>query len=214
MHPQELTNVSRQSILVLVNIRRAHHTFPIRPYLSLLVDALEDTDGNVRACATPSIIELFTGPSVTDAARADLKKELKKKGVRKAIVDNVLSKLMGSNRSTGASTPLSEGSENGDAGAKEYIPPSLMLQNRRPAVGAPSTGPPTATPIVRAVSHGNVKEQHRPPSRTAMVVSPPLPQPPSETASTVEPAFVSRIYRDPLLPIDCALDCVSSGPRK
>ncbi|KAG6378472.1 clasp N terminal-domain-containing protein [Boletus reticuloceps] len=173
--------VREQSILVLVNIRRAHHTFPIRPYLSLLVDALEDTDGNVRACATPSIIELFTGPGVTDAARADIKKEMTKKGVRKAIVDNVLNKLMSSSRTAGASTPLSEGSENGDAGTKEYIPPSLMLQNRRPTGGAPA-----AAPMVRAISHGNVKEQSRPASRTATVASPPLPQPSSETASTVE----------------------------
>ena len=155
---------------------------------------MEDTDGNVRACATPSIIELFTGPGVTDAARADLKKELTKKGVRKAIVDNVLGKLMSSSRSTGASTPLSEGSENGDSGTKkEYIPPSLMLQNRRPTVGAPASGSSAATPIVRAVSHGQVKEPSRPASRAAMVVTPPLSQPSSESASTVEPAFVSHI---------------------
>lgn len=180
---------------MLVNVRRAHHTFPIRPYLSLLVDALEDTDGNVRACATPSIIELFTGPGVTDGARADLKKELSKKGVRKAIVDNVLSKLMSSSRSAGASTPLSEGSENGDAGAKkEYIPPSLMLQNRRPPVGA---APPAATPITRAVSQGNVKVPSRPASRAAMVVSPQ----PGDAASTVEPAFVSRIDHYSSLPL-------------
>ena len=179
--------------MVLVNIRRAHHTFPIRPYLSLLVDALEDTDGNVRACATPSIIELFTGPGVTDAARADLKKEMAKKGVRKAIVDNVLSKLMSGSRSAGAGTRSSEGSEDGDTNAKkEYIPPSLMLQNRRPTVGAAPTGPPAATPIVRAVSHGHFKEPSRPASRTAMVVTPPLPQPLSETVSAVEPVFVSR----------------------
>ena len=157
------------------------------------MDALEDTDGNVRACATPSIIELFTGPGVTDAARADLKKEMTKKGVRKAIIDNVLGKLMSSSRSAGASTPLSEGSENGDTSAKrEYIPPSLMLQNRRPTVGVPSTGPPAATPVVRAVSHGHVKELSRPASRAAMVVTPPLPQSSSETASAVEPAFVSH----------------------
>lgn len=176
---------------------------------------MEDTDGNVRACATPSIIGLFTGPGVTDAARADLKKEMTKKGVRKAIVDNVLSKLMSSSRGTGASTPLSEGSENGDAGAKkEYIPPSLMLQNRRPTAAAPSNGPPAATPMARAASHGNVKEQSRPASRTAMVVSPPLSQPSSETASTVEPAFVSRIDPSSSLPIDSGLDCISSRPRK
>ncbi|KAG8941932.1 suppressor of tub2 mutation, partial [Tulasnella sp. 419] len=43
--------VREQTILALVSIRREHHTFPIRPYLSQLVMALEDTDGTVRDCA-------------------------------------------------------------------------------------------------------------------------------------------------------------------
>ncbi|KIJ70299.1 hypothetical protein HYDPIDRAFT_78420 [Hydnomerulius pinastri MD-312] len=184
--------VREQSILILVNIRRAHHTFPVRPYLPLLVDALEDTDGNVRACATPSVIELFTGPGVTDAARADIKKEMTKKNVRKTIVDNITAKLMSSSRSAGASTPQSEGSENGEPGGKkDYIPPSLMLQNRRPTVGASSGGPPAATPMARAVSHGNVREPSRPASRAAMVASPPIPQSSGEAASTVETAFIA-----------------------
>ena len=65
--------------MTLVHIRRHHHLFPLRPYLPQLVDALEDTDSNVRDCARQSIVELFTGPGVTDAARADLKKELTKR---------------------------------------------------------------------------------------------------------------------------------------
>jgi CLIP-associating protein 1/2 len=179
-----------KSLLVIVHIRRTHHLFPLRPYLSLLVDILEDTDGNVRACATPSVIELFTGPGVTDAARSDLKKEMIKKGVRKAIVDNIQSHLMNPSRATGASTPQSEGS--GGSGEpstrKDYIPPSLMLQqNRRPTVGASSGFAPAR--IARAASQGNVKENPRPASRAA-VASPPLSQHSSEAASTVEPAFV------------------------
>jgi CLIP-associating protein 1/2 len=178
-----------KSILVLVHIRRSHHLFPLRPYLSLLVDSLEDTDGNVRACATPSVIELFTGPGVTDAARSDLKKEMTKKGVRKAIVDNVQSQLMNPTRATGASTPQSETSVgSGEPAKKEYVPPSLMLQhNRRPTVGAASAAAPAR--IARAASQGNVREIPRPASRAA-VASPPLSQHSSETASAVEPAFV------------------------
>ena len=179
-----------KSLLVLVHIRRAHHLFPLRPYLSQLVDTLEDTDGNVRTCAMPSVIELFTGPGVTDAARSDLKKEMTKKGVRKAIVDNVQSQLMNSSRATGASTPQSESSAgSGEATTrKEYIPPSLMLQqNRRPTVDAASGVAPAR--MIRAASQGHVKEISRPSSRAA-VASPPLSQPSSEAASTVEPAFV------------------------
>ncbi|RXW25151.1 hypothetical protein EST38_g686 [Candolleomyces aberdarensis] len=154
--------VREQSILTLVHLRRANPQFPMRPYLSLLVDCLEDTDAHVRDCARTSVVELFSGPHVTDAARADLKKEMTKKNVRKTIVDGVLSKLMAAGNS---STPQSrDGSENGDAGSskpKEYVPPSMMLQGKRPR--APSQG----SNLSKSTSQPNVKEgtSSRPSSR-------------------------------------------------
>ncbi|KAF7355127.1 hypothetical protein MSAN_01428300 [Mycena sanguinolenta] len=128
--------VREQSILTLVHIRRAHQQFPIRVYVSQLVDALEDTDAHVRDCSRQSVIELFSGPGVSDAARADLKKEMTKKNVRKTIVEGVLSKLIGvggSMSSMGGSGPQSrEGSENGDTTIKP-IPQVLC---------SPAGGPP------------------------------------------------------------------------
>ena len=173
-----------------MHIRRSHHLFPIRSYLSTLVGALEDTDGNVRECARQSIVELFTGPGVTDAARADLKKEMTKKGVRKNTLDGVLSKvLLGSS----VTTPMSDGSENGDAGSKkEYIPPSLALAGRRPTVTSNSSSTGT---LARTTSRGSAKDQSRPPSRAA-VGSPTLTESTGPGASTgpaadVRPVFVS-----------------------
>lgn len=113
-----------------MHIRRVHHLFPIRPYLTQLVEALEDSDATVRGTAQTSIVELFTGPAVSDAARADLKKEMTKKGVRKGIVESVLAKVLG-----GATTPHTgsdAGSENGDATEREKVPPSIALMNKRP----------------------------------------------------------------------------------
>ncbi|KAI0771878.1 clasp N terminal-domain-containing protein [Trametes elegans] len=157
--------VREQSILVLVHIRRSHHMFPLRPYLPYLVGALEDTDGTVRECARQSVVELFTGPGVTDAARADLKKELTKKGVRKTIVDSVLTKVLAAG--AGSSTPASDaGSENGDgpASTKEYVPPSIALMNKRPGTAASGS-----VPVSRAASQGNVREPSRPVSRAAVM---------------------------------------------
>jgi CLIP-associating protein 1/2 len=94
--PSVIAHIS-QSILTLVNLRRANPHFPLRPFLSNLVDTLEDSDGGVRDCARASVIEMFTAPTVTDGARADLKKEMTKKGVRKGIVDSVLGQLFSSN---------------------------------------------------------------------------------------------------------------------
>lgn len=83
-----------QSILALVHLRRTNSTFPFRSFLPHLVDTLEDSDGTVRDCARNSVVEIFTSPGVTDGARADLKKEMTKKNVRKGIVDGVLNQLL------------------------------------------------------------------------------------------------------------------------
>ncbi|CCM02847.1 uncharacterized protein FIBRA_04959 [Fibroporia radiculosa] len=184
--------------MTLVHLRRAHHLFPIRPYLPALVEALEDTDGAVRECARQSVVELFTGPGVTDAARADLKKEMTKKGVRKGIVDGVLAKVLAGGGG-GASTPgtLSEaGSENGDAGPKEYVPPSIALMNRRPGQSAGTLTTGAAGALPRAVSQGSVKDMARPSSRAA-VVSPPLAESVGAgggSAPDVKPVYIASTH--------------------
>ena len=146
----------------------------------------------MRECARQSVIELFTGPGVTDAARADLKKELTKKGVRKAIADGVLEKVLSGG--AGPSTPgsMSEaGSENGDGAAatKEYVPPSIALMNRRP--GTAASGGAGSAPVSRTVSQGNVRELPRPASRAAAMT--PTSEAPSGAGggSDVKPVYVS-----------------------
>lgn len=184
--------VREQSIIALVNLRRTHPQFPIRPFLSLLVDCLEDTDAHVRDCARTSVVDLFSGPHVTDAARADLKKEMTKKNVRKTIVDGVLSKLLSGQASN--STPHSrDGSENGDAGpsrAKEYLPPSMMLAGKRPRVGS------QGSTLSRSTTQANVRETFSRPESRGGAASPPPPPPQPQTPSTsdspdVQPAYIA-----------------------
>ena len=180
-----------QSILTLVNIRRAHHLFPIRPYLTLLVGSLEDMDGNVRECARQSVVELFTGPAVTDAARSDLKKEMTKKGVRKTIVDGVLAQLQAG---SGPATPtLSDGgSEDGEgskgAGATTpYVPPSIALITKRPGV--------SGNGVPKSSSQGSIGASTRPASRAA-VISPVPPDgapPGGGGGSEVKPVYVRTV---------------------
>jgi CLIP-associating protein 1/2 len=170
-----------------VHLRREHHTFPIRPYLPLLVESLEDTDAHVRDCARQSVVELFSGPAVTDAARADLKKEMTKKGVRKTIVDGVLSKLLAGGGNGVASAPDSrDGSENGDlaqsTSKREYIPPSLALKKQMPST--------TGTSMPRSFSQSSIKDNPRPLSRAAS--SAPM-TPTAESANDVETVYVSAL---------------------
>ena len=178
-----------QSILTLVDIRRTHHLFPIRPYLPLLVGVLEDSDSTVRETAKTSVVTLFTGPGVSDAARADLKRELTKKGVRKTIVDAVLTKVLGSDNSSAATGGGAEApgtSQSQAATKKEYVPPSLALQAQKAIGGSefPAPGPST---VSRTASHSNVKELSRPDSRAA--VTPPIPSG-GDTTANVQAVYV------------------------
>lgn len=179
-----------QSILTLVDIRRAHHLFPIRPYLPILVGTLEDSDSTVRETAKTSVVVLFTGPGVSDAARADLKRELAKKGVRKTIVDSVLAKVLGSDN---AGTTAGEGIEAADVppsqmtAKKEYIPPSLALQAQKAAGGSDILAPGSSA-VSRMASYGSVKEPSRPASRTAM--SSPTPPSGGDTTANVQAVYV------------------------
>lgn len=131
------------------------------------MDLLEDTDGTVRECARQSVVELFTGSGVSDAARADLKKEMAKKNVRKTIVDSVLAKLMTSGmRSSSASWSPGQsdgGSELGEQNArKDYIPPSLKLLGKQPTA---MVGNPILSRTVSASGSASGDANSRPESR-------------------------------------------------
>ncbi|TDL29310.1 hypothetical protein BD410DRAFT_758063 [Rickenella mellea] len=170
--------VREQSILTLVHVRRVNRSFPIRPYLPHLVEALEDTDGTVRDCARQSVVELFTGPGVTDAARADLKKEMTRKGVRKTIVDSVVGKLLpGSGEQVGG---LQNEPSESESSKKEYIPPSMALQNRRPTA---SLGSGISRTFSQSTSTSQISQSEntsRPASRMGNEI------PPTPTAESVE----------------------------
>ena len=179
-----------------MDIRRAHHLFPIRPYLPILVSALEDSDSTVRETAKTSVVALFTGPGASDAARADLKRELTKKGVRKTIVDAVLLKVLGSdNTSTtaGGGADAADASQSQAATKKEYIPPSLALQAQKSVGGSeiPAPGPSTVSSRTVSSGYGSTKESSRPGSRTAMATPPPSG---GDTAANVQAVYVRASF--------------------
>jgi CLIP-associating protein 1/2 len=174
-----------------VHIRRSHHAFPIRPFLPQLIDALEDPDANVRECAKQSVIELFTGPAVTDGARTDLKKEMTKKGVRKGIVEGVLSQVAERAHAAVPAPALPDPSAEAPPPPGEYVPPSMALMNRKP-----SALPTTAAPRTASSSF-----MPRPQSRAAAPVpaaaSMPsaLPTPSSDAnAGDVKMVYVSAVW--------------------
>lgn len=130
-------------------------------------------------------MELFSGPGVTDGARADLKKEMTKKGVRKAIVDGVLSKLLSGSIGVTYSRENPENSDTAPAKAKEYLLPSLALQGRKPSQG---------NGLTRTASHGSVKDISRPASRAALASSAaPVPSPTTENVE-IQPVYVSHLH--------------------
>ncbi|KAI8444993.1 clasp N terminal-domain-containing protein, partial [Phakopsora pachyrhizi] len=65
----------------------------IRSYLPILVSLLEDSDASVRSAASESIIKIFSDKNLPGSARADLKNELTKQGIRKTTVDLILNSV-------------------------------------------------------------------------------------------------------------------------
>ncbi|KAG8747226.1 suppressor of tub2 mutation [Ceratobasidium sp. 414] len=152
----KVTRVREQSVQCLVMIREAYPGFPLRPYVSRSVELLEDGDGSVRDSARTAVITLFSAPGVTDAARADLKNEMSKRGVRKAIVEAVLSKLVGTGIARAGSVAGSDSGVNTDS---EVLPRAGTSTGRRPV----------GTPVARTVSvtsaAGSTSAAERPLSR-------------------------------------------------
>ena len=128
-------------MLALSSIRKQVPSFPIRPFLPQLVECLEDTDGGVRDCARIVVVSLFTGRGVTDAARADLKSEMIKKGVRKTIVNDVLAKILAPSL-TGSGSLNRELSELG-SGEEGSASSSRILEQPRPLGASRSATMPT-----------------------------------------------------------------------
>lgn len=64
---------------------------PFKSFVTSLMDLLEDADGMVRDTARNSVIELFQ--NAPNAAKSDLKKQLKNFNVRPTIVSAIISRL-------------------------------------------------------------------------------------------------------------------------
>lgn len=88
-----------QAVHILATLRAnnsTHNTLPpLRPFTPLLLPLLADADPNVRSAALDSTIRIFTDPAVSDAARADLKKEMQRVGVAPKIQDQILAQVLG-----------------------------------------------------------------------------------------------------------------------
>ncbi|KAH7345258.1 clasp N terminal-domain-containing protein [Rhizoctonia solani] len=160
----KVARVREQSIQCLVTIRETHPKFPLRPYVALSVELLEDGDGSVRDTARAGVVALFSSPGVTEAARADLKNEMSKRGVRKTIMDAVLSKL------AAVSAPRAKsvaGSDSGVGTDTEVLSRPGTSMGRRPI----------GTPIARTVSitsaTGSANGADRPLSRQEEALQPP-----------------------------------------
>ncbi|CAE6430854.1 unnamed protein product [Rhizoctonia solani] len=160
----KVARVREQSIQCLVVIRETYPKFPLRPYVTPSVELLEDGDGSVRDAARNAVVSLFSAPGVTEAARADLKSEMSKRGVRKTIMDTVLNRLVAT---TAPREKSVAGSDSGVGTDTEVLSRPGTSMGRRP-VGAP---------IARTVSitsaTGSANGAERPLSRQEETLAPP-----------------------------------------
>ncbi|KAF8457572.1 clasp N terminal-domain-containing protein [Kalaharituber pfeilii] len=80
-----------QSVQWLLSVYRSIPGFSFRSFTPFLMKMLEDADAGVRDLTKDAVVELFS--NAPDHAKADLKKELVRHNVRKAIATHIVSQL-------------------------------------------------------------------------------------------------------------------------
>ncbi|SPO30716.1 related to STU1 - component of the mitotic spindle [Ustilago trichophora] len=99
----KFARIREQAVLLLPILRQNCEKYPVRPLLPITVELLSDADAMVREGARSTLIALFS--SATPAAKADLKKELDKKAIRKQTADGILREVLGAPSAAAAPAP-------------------------------------------------------------------------------------------------------------
>lgn len=171
-------------VLALRNTALTAPLAPLRPFTPLLLPLLSDADPSVRSLALSAVTSIFSSPSVTAAARADLKKELIKHDVGKKVQDTILAAVIGGaalERSSSAGSLLS------DMGSTTAAGHGGSSQKGSSEAGSERSGPaakPRMSPSVSATATMSASTRPRPTKTTAAVV-------PSLLASLPSAAFPS-----------------------
>ncbi|WWC88149.1 uncharacterized protein L201_003054 [Kwoniella dendrophila CBS 6074] len=109
--------------------------FSLKGWLSILVDLLEDSDGNVREQAKETVVALLSPASTPAAARSELKKLLLARNVRKTISNDIVARVIGGGAvESGRSTPAIQSSGAETPKEDQYV-------NGKPSVTASSSIP-------------------------------------------------------------------------
>ncbi|GEM09879.1 armadillo-type fold domain containing protein [Rhodotorula toruloides] len=102
---------------------------PLRPFTPLLLPLLSDSDSTVRSLALHTCIAVFTHPSVSPAAKADLKQAMVKMDVSKRVQEQILAAVLG------GSTPATERSPSqGSLTSSAAVAQSSSSTRRHPSL--------------------------------------------------------------------------------
>lgn len=149
-------------MLYIVELREACPSLPLRSWMPILVNALEDSDPSVRDTVREGVISIFAAPTVGAAARADLKKELQKKAIRKHTADTILKRVLGGSapRSSSGSIIGSPPSGSGSIGSEVHstgrrTPSMTSMHPPRPSSSISIGRSPSSTSLPQSSTGGS-----------------------------------------------------------
>ncbi|KAK0641526.1 clasp N terminal-domain-containing protein [Cercophora newfieldiana] len=117
-----------------------------RSYVPTLMELLEDADGMVRDAAKATVIELFR--NAPNAAKSDLKRQLKNFKVRPAIEQAIVKELIPASVSSSATSSQREAPEEPAAPPRSNLAASVTSQSsERPITPMPDTRPEQVDPM-------------------------------------------------------------------
>ncbi|GAA5983211.1 hypothetical protein JCM10908_000198 [Rhodotorula pacifica] len=175
----------------------AHPLPPLRPFTPLLLPLLGDADPSVRSVALESTIRIFADSTrVSDAARADLKKEMQRLEVSHKVQEQVLGQVFGREAQTleqeRSASPTASGSSAGSrTRSVNGLGGSSSLLATTSASGASKVGrsPPVST--TSRLSASDSAPVPAPVASTSSSALAPTPPPSSSSSTDIPPVYIA-----------------------
>ena len=116
-------SLSSQCLHSLVQLKNSHPSLHIKPFLTSIVEALQDADSKVRDQARETIISIFK--TSAPAARADLHREMEQHGLKKSLQEAIMKEVSGAGGQGAEENGATNSTPQGEDGQTEGHRPSV-----------------------------------------------------------------------------------------
>ncbi|GAA5996810.1 uncharacterized protein JCM10292_003216 [Rhodotorula paludigena] len=167
---------------------------PLRPFTPLLLPLLSDSDSAVRSLALHTCIAVFTHPTVTPAAKADLKKAMAALDVAKKVQDQILSAVLGGAAPAAVERSPSQGSLSSLGATSDSSRGAAPARSTRSGGSAPGASDAAPRRLTRSQAAAQSSSSSTPHTPSLLASLPATAFPTDPSAAQPASAEISPVY--------------------